>query len=380
MQLTRIFGIVAGCCLAVAQAAQAGTPPSTGVPVLNVANWNDYIDKDTIAAFEAKHGVAVHYETYVEHGELMDAIDSNQFDVVVPDSVTLGSLISAGKVQPFDTSSMLGFKDVQAILSARMRAKDASGQHAVPYMWGRIGVAVYAPKVREALGVEDIPNSLDVVFSPENMPRLAQCGITVIDSHLDVFAMLMHYKGRTLDHVSERKVREFGTWLNDLAPYVSKVDASDYLEDLPAGRNCVSLVWEGDGRTMAKESANIEFFLPAEGTALYIDSMVITASSKNKELAEKFIDFMATPDIAKRNAEYTSYNSPSITAAQQLETDGVIEPLSMTEVPVFLPPTIKPALEENLIHLWTEFSERVNNSEPESKTASAEKPGVGESS
>ena len=164
MQLTRIFGIVAGCCLAVAQAAQAGTPPSTGVPVLNVANWNDYIDKDTIAAFEAKHGVAVHYETYVEHGELMDAIDSNQFDVVVPDSVTLGSLISAGKVQPFDTSSMLGFKDVQAILSARMRAKDASGQHAVPYMWGRIGVAVYAPKVREALGVEDIPNSLDVVF------------------------------------------------------------------------------------------------------------------------------------------------------------------------------------------------------------------------
>ena len=108
--------------------------------------------------------------------------------------------------------------------------------------------------------------------------------------------------------------------------------------------------------------------------------MVITASSKNKELAEKFIDFMATPDIAKRNAEYTSYNSPSITAAQQLETDGVIEPLSMTEVPVFLPPTIKPALEENLIHLWTEFSERVNNSEPESKTASAEKPEVGESS
>lgn len=379
MPFTKFLPIIAACCLAAFQAATAATPASSSDQVLHVANWNDYIDDATLKAFEAEHGVKVAYETYVEHGEMLEAINSGRFDVVVPDSLTLGTLISEGKVQKFDTASMAGFKDVQAILTARMRSKDASGQHAVPYMWGRIGVAVYAPKVKEVLGVDQIPNSLDVVFSPETMPGLAQCGITVIDSHQDVFAMLMHYKGRTLDHVTERKLTEFSKWLNELAPYISKVDAADYLEDLPAGRNCVSLVWEGDGRTMAKESPNVEFFLPEEGTALYIDSMVITSTSKNKELAEKFIDFMASPKIAKQNAEYTAYNSPSIKAVQQMEADGTIEPISMTEVPTFLPPVVSEKLEAKLMAIWTEFYERVNSAESSAKTTSALKEEAGKS-
>ena len=379
MPFSKFLPIIAACCLAASQAATAATPASSSDQVLHVANWNDYIDEATLKAFEAEHGVKVAYETYVEHGEMLEAINSGRFDVVVPDSLTLGTLISEGKVQKFDTASIAGFKDVQAIVAARIRSKDASGQHAVPYMWGRIGVAVYAPKVKEVLGVDQIPNSLDVVFSPKTMPGLAQCGITVIDSHQDFFAMLMHYKGHMLDYVTERKLTEFSKWLNELAPYISKVDAADYLEDLPAGRNCVSLVWEGDGRTMAKESPNIEFFLPEEGTVLYIDSMVITSTSKNKELAEKFIEFMASPKIAKQNAEYTAFNSPSIKAVQQMEADGTIEPISLTEVPTFLPPVVSEKLAAKLMAIWTEFSERVNSAESNAKTTSALKEEAGKS-
>ena len=39
--------------------------------------------------------------------------------------------------------------------------------------------------------------------------------------------------------------------------------------------------------------------------------MAIPKNCKNKEGAEKFINFMCRPDIAAKNAEYIGYSSPS---------------------------------------------------------------------
>ena len=49
--------------------------------------------------------------------------------------------------------------------------------------------------------------------------------------------------------------------------------------------------------------------------------MVIPKTSKNKELAEQFINFMNRPEIAARNTDYIGYSTPNYKAMELLPED-----------------------------------------------------------
>ena len=56
---------------------------------------------------------------------------------------------------------------------------------------------------------------------------------------------------------------------------------------------------------------DLAYAVPKEGSNVWIDPAVIPASAKNKENAEKLIDFLCRPDIAQMNCEYIWYSSPN---------------------------------------------------------------------
>ena len=61
--------------------------------------------------------------------------------------------------------------------------------------------------------------------------------------------------------------------------------------------------------------------IPKEGTNVWIDSWVILKDAPNKENAEKFINFMCRPDIAKMNVDYIEYSTPIGEVKEQLSDD-----------------------------------------------------------
>ncbi len=66
---------------------------------------------------------------------------------------------------------------------------------------------------------------------------------------------------------------------------------------------------------------SLEYVIPEEGTNLWIDSWVIPADAKNKENAEKWINFLCRPDIALKNFEYITYATPNKAAKELLDED-----------------------------------------------------------
>ena len=64
---------------------------------------------------------------------------------------------------------------------------------------------------------------------------------------------------------------------------------------------------------MMQENENLDFFYPTEGTNIFVDSMCIPSTAKNKGAAELFINFMLETDIAVENANYICYASPNKT-------------------------------------------------------------------
>ena len=69
--------------------------------------------------------------------------------------------------------------------------------------------------------------------------------------------------------------------------------------------------YAGDVATMMDANENLDYAMPEDGANLFYDAMCIPTCSKNKENAEKFINFMQKPEIAAENCKYLCYGTPN---------------------------------------------------------------------
>lgn len=59
----------------------------------------------------------------------------------------------------------------------------------------------------------------------------------------------------------------------------------------------------------ACRKTRISVFRAGRRRNIYFDSIVITATSSKKEMAEQFIDFLLEPEVAAKNIEFIGYSS-----------------------------------------------------------------------
>lgn len=318
--------------------------------VIQVANWNDYVDEQVLADFTAETGIRVEYMTYETDEEGMRMLGRSGLDVIAPPSTHLREIVARKQLVPFVTPAS-NWKGVHRLVMQRTLLGDPSARHVVPYMWGRIGVIVDVDKVAERLG-EAPPASWGLVFNPSVVKKLADCGVSVLDSPNDVLNLVSMFKGHTMDSISRREMQAFMGGFAALAPLYRAIDSAAYLEDMPKGELCVAMVWEGDGRMLQRKHKNLKFILPEEGTVLFMDNMAIPAKADNLEGAKKYIEFMSRPEISTRNAEHTGYNSPSaavLSAVGRKHPDFFVD---MASVASFLPLTPERELYRELSAFW----------------------------
>ena len=65
---------------------------------------------------------------------------------------------------------------------------DEGNQYVIPFMWGTHGVTYIEELVRSVLPNAPI-GSMDLIFKPEYMEKLAQCGVAFLDSPTDIIPM-----------------------------------------------------------------------------------------------------------------------------------------------------------------------------------------------
>ncbi len=67
-------------------------------------------------------------------------------------------------------------------LLAKLANNDPGNQYAVPYLWGTNGIGYNVDKVRAVLGDKAPVDSWDLVFKEENLAKLGECGVAMLDS------------------------------------------------------------------------------------------------------------------------------------------------------------------------------------------------------
>jgi putrescine transport system substrate-binding protein len=331
--------------------------------VLNVYNWSDYIADDTIPKFEAETGIKVNYDVF-DSNELVEAkllAGSSGYDVVVPSGFFLERQVAAGIFLPLDKSKLPNLVNMDPDVMAATAAHDPDNAHSVDYMWGTTAIGYNTGKVAERLGDQPL-DTWDLVFKPEIVSKLADCGVNILDAPAEVVASALNYLGLDPNSENTDDLKKAEDLLMSIRPYVRTFNSGQYIDDLGNGEICLSIGYSGDvfiaQAAAADANAGVEvgYVIPKEGALKWFDLFAIPADAPHPDNAHQFINFMMRPDIAAANTNYVYYASGNKAALDlvddEVKNDPSIYPTPEVSAKLFNLKAHTPDYDELLTETW----------------------------
>jgi putrescine transport system substrate-binding protein len=355
-----------------APAAAASAPePAGGVDtgeekLLNVYNWNDYIDPTVLEGFTRETGIKVNYDVFDSNEVLETKVLTGRtgYDVVVPSASFLERQIQAGAFQKLDKSRLPNLKNLDPEITRRVAQHDPDNAHAVNYLWGTSGVGYNVAKIQERMA--DAPvDSFAMFYDPKVVSKFADCGVTMLDAPSEVLGTVLIWLGREANSEKPEDLAAAEKVLLAIRPYVRYVNSSKYIADLANGEVCLSLGWSGDvlqARDRAREAGKgveIRYAIPREGAVMFFDMLAIPADAERPKNAHLFIDYLLRPEIAARNSSFVNYANSNAASwplvSESVRNDRSVYPAD--EVKAKLVPDLAetPRFTRQLTRTWTRF-------------------------
>lgn len=289
---------------------------------LYVYNWGEYIDEDVISQFEDETGIKVVYDLFETNEEMYPIIEAGavNYDVVCPSDYMIQKMRENGLLAEINFDNVPNVDQIDPAYMEMSKAFDPENKYSVPYCWGTVGI-LYNTKRLEELGVEP-PTSWEDLWDE----RLSG-EILMQDSVRDAFMVALKKDGYSMNSTNEDELQQAKQDLIDQKPLVQAYVIDQVRDKMIGGEAAVGVIYSGEMLYIQDEveslglDYNLEYVLPEEGTNLWLDSWVIPANAKNKENAEKWIDFLCRPEIAKANFEYITYPTPNKGAFDLLDED-----------------------------------------------------------
>lgn len=301
---------------------------------VRVYNWSDYIDEDLLAKFEEETGIKLIYDVF-DSNEVLETkmlAGSSGYDVVVPSGTFLQRMITAGAFQPLDQAQLPNAVNLWDVIKDRTAQYDAGNAHSINYMWGTTGLGVNTGKVAEALGDDAPIGSLELVFNPVYMEKLAGCGVHFLDAPGEIIPAVLNYLGEDPDSHDPEVIKKAEAVLAGVRPYITKFHSSEYINALANGDICVAFGWSGDilqARDRAAEAENgvdIAYNAPSEGALMWFDQLAIPADAPNPEAAHTFLNFIMDANNMAAASNYVYYANGNKASQEFLVEDVIGDP------------------------------------------------------
>ena len=241
-----------------------------------------------------------------------------------------------------------------------MEQADPGNKFALPLIWGTTGFAYNKKMILERFPEAPV-DSLAMLFDPDVVSRFENCGVMLIDSPVDVFPSVLTYLKKdpnsdSLDDLNLAKEK-----LAEIRPYIRKFQPLPSAPDLISKNYCLVEGFSGDlllANTLGKESdLEIEYVIPKEGAALWVDALAIPQDAPHSEEAHAFLNFVFRPDIiAKITNGIEMANSVPSSAPflkEKIRTNPLIYPSKETMKKLYVDKSHSARYERLRLRKWT---------------------------
>ncbi len=367
--LTPLAWTLARCAWALALFAAAcggGQPaaPRAEEQVLNIYNWADYIGYDTIAEFERRTHIKVVYGLYDSNQTLEAKMLAGRsgYDIVSTDTAYYGRQIKADAYLPLDRSKLPNWSNLDPAVLALQAEVDPGNRFAVPYLHAMNGFAYNVDLVKARL-----PNaptdSLAMIFDPNVMAKLKDCGVTFLDSPEDVIQLALAYLHLDPNSSRVEDLQAAERVVMAVRPYIRTFDSQDYWHQLASNEICVAIAWSSDysvAQTRARENktgAHLAFTLPKEGSNITYNAFLIPRSAPHPQAAHKFLNFILDAKVIAQITNDIDYGNDNLAAKPfvrpDILSDPAVYPTPEVRARLYLPVELGADYDRLRTRVWT---------------------------
>lgn len=286
--------------------------------VVNVFNWEDYIDESVLEQFTQETGIKVNYMRFTTNEDMIVQIEANPgaFDVCFPSEYIVERMLNKGLLSEIDYANV---PNAQYLLdNLRNPAYDPDNAHSVPYMWGTVGILYNTTMVDEPV------DSWAILWNEKYRNN-----VFMLDSIRDSMGITLKFLGHSMntrDIIALEACKEKLIEQKTLG-IVKAYQVDETKDKMVQGEAALAVMWSGDAQYAIDLNPDLAYAVPQEGSNVWVDCMVIPKDAKNKANAEKFIDFLCRPDIAQRNCEEIWYSSPNTGAIELMGEEYTANPV-----------------------------------------------------
>ncbi len=318
--------MAAGLILATAGCTQEGSTgswdwasepeaESTGVTI-NVYNWGEYIDDSDVRvndAFTYLTGIEVNYKNFTDNESMYALLSSGaaDYDVIFPSDYMVGKMIRENMLAKINFDNVPNFQYIDE--SLKNPAYDPTNEYSVPYTWGTVGIFYNTKYVDEA----DLADGWDLLWNEKYEGK-----IFMFDNPRDAFGIALKKLGYSMNSENPDEWQAAYEELVKQKPLVQAYVMDQVYDKMINEEGWIAPYYSGDGVIMMDEeegNPDIDYFVPEEGTNLFVDAMCIPVDAQHKTEAEAYINFMCRTEVAKANAEYIGYSTPHTEARKLLD-------------------------------------------------------------
>ena len=341
------------CSILLAGCGSGGSGSSGKTLTLNVYNWGEYISDgsedsfDTIREFEKwyeetyNQKVKVNYTTFASNEDMYAKLSSGavSFDIVIPSDYMIARMAENKMLLELDFKNIPNYENINE--SFRGLYYDPDNKYTVPYTYGMVGVIYNANAVDEADA-----KGWELPWNEKYKGNILQ-----FNNSRDAFGTAQYKLGLDVNSTDHLNWDAALAELKKQAPLVKSYVMDEIYNMMESGEAAVGIYYAGDYFTMLDaqaENVDLKFYYP-ERTNYFVDAMCIPSCCQNKELAERFINYMLSPEPAIANAEFIYYASPN---SAVYTDEGYIDEMGEEAMEILYPDV------ENFSKLYNEYAYR----------------------
>lgn len=304
-------------------------PVRAADPELLVFDWAGFEVEGLYAAYKEKWGDSPTYSFYGSDDEAFQKVASGfKADVVHPCTQMVSKYREAGLIEPWDTSKIPEFANIDPKFLNSPILKDDGGLWYLPTDWGVTAIAYNKDEVPEA----DVA-SLQVFADPKYAGR-----ISIPNSSDDVWALAYLATGVTdWTEISDEQFKAAADWLRKVHPNVRSYwnDPAEMSQIMASGEVLIAWSWNDGVNYLKQDNYPVGFQrAPKEGISTWYCGMVNMKDGPGKE--EKAYDFVNSwirPEAAPALIEAIGYGLSNTKAMEAIDPK-VLDDAGLGEITV----------------------------------------------
>ena len=317
--------ILAGLLLnACKPSADSSTEPQKVEPSKEIVfyNWTEYMDPAILEKFKQETGITISEDYFSSNEELIAKLQGGAtgYALILPSDYAVSVLADEGMLAELDHNNLPNLGNINPKFAQNPLYKNM--KYCVPYQWGSSGIGynseIFSPTSK----------SWSLIFNAKaGDPQYGR--MTMLDDMRESFGAALIYLGYDVNTKDEKQLEEARDLLIATKPALAGYDSDSNEDTVAAGENVLSHGWNGDYLIAQGVNPNVDYFVPDEGSVLWLDGICIpaTASPSDKLAAEMFINFLLDGKIGAMLSQYTYYGTPNDAAKEYLPPEYINNPI-----------------------------------------------------